>query len=443
MYPASPMYPGAPGTEPPKPKTLTELADEAFRKGRDRQGFQLLAAAAIVDPEASEHLPDDFRYVPYLKKPAMSVRWGIGVTYNPSKGYIGHPAPIGYSPPAPANNTPGTTTPSPNNNNQQQPRRKVFGQPRMNQQNQQYPSTQPGQNNQPQVSHPPGDPAEFLEYYTGEFGEKVVEIIKKHCASGDFGEAQRRALEAFESGPPPVANNNGQPGYPTPVMMSPMNPMGQQEKKPETFKVGGILPGVVVLGEGSERELLDVADDQRVDFVVIFDVSVRKSKESGSNTTKVRVMSLDRAKLPANAGGDQAKARELFVSTPINSHRVEAAREKREADPLEAEMQNFAAALDNELKTQPLKDKVTEATALKRATFLVAQEVDNPLQNLAEVRCYHALELVSDEQCAELFAKVLGPDKAAKLVSGKTEADRAAVLAKWIPKPEKDSPPPR
>src|SRR5205814_9745694 len=94
---------GPPGSEAPKPKSISDMADDAFRKGRDREALQLVCAAALVDDTTAERLPDDFRWVPSLKKPALSVRWGIGVIYNPAKGYTGPPSPVGYTAPAASN----------------------------------------------------------------------------------------------------------------------------------------------------------------------------------------------------------------------------------------------------------------------------------------------------------------------------------------------------
>jgi len=92
-------------------------------------------------------------------------------------------------------------------------------------------------------------------------------------------------------------------------------------------------------------------------------------------------------------------------------------------------------AIDGELATVPLNEKVKDsAVALKRATFLSLQESDNPLPNLAEIRCYQVQKLLKDREAEELYSKILGAEKAKKLKNGKTEAEKVSALAKWLPK---------
>jgi len=111
-----------------------------------------------------------------------------------------------------------------------------------------------------------------------------------------------------------------------------------------------------------------------------------------------------------------------------------AAREDGKDDPLETEMQALIAAVDEQVKLNPLPEKLNAEMATKRATFLADQETSNPLPNLVEIRCYHLKGLLTDLQAAQLAGKVLGPDKAKKLITGKDEAERKAALVKFLPK---------
>jgi hypothetical protein len=219
-------------------------------------------------------------------------------------------------------------------------------------------------------------------------------------------------------------------------MYSPMGPGGEGQKS-EAFKPGGVAPGIVVLGTGSERELLKEAEEQEVDFVILFDVTLRSGRPTPNNNTKFRVMSLAQAKLPpATDEAEGAKPREIYASKVVGSHRVESAREKDEGEDLvDAEITAMFAAIDAEVTPAPLPEKLSaEGVALKRATFLAAQEVENPLANLAEIRCYHVKGLITDEQLSELYTSILGANNAKKLINGKTEAERQAALAKLLPK---------
>jgi len=451
---------GAPAP-PLKPKTLTELSNEAFNKGRDYEAFQYLYAAALVNKEAAEELPEDFRWIGYLKKPSMSVRWGLGVIYNPPKGYTGHPSPIGYTPVvAAATNNPGDgysgAQGAPGSGQPKPKARRVFGQ-RREQQNQG--GTQPTEKPHPEAVIAPSDPAELLNFYTGELGDKIIEELTSRIEDGKYGAVMQRALESFEAPIPAPAANDGSSapsgGYaPTPGGYAPMGGYGPQPDgaaaaaaKAGPFKPGGLIPGVVMLGEGNERELIRTAEDQQVDFLILFDVTVRaSSKDTASNTTKIRVMSLEKARQPApakDAEAEGAKPREIYSSKSINNRLVESAREKNEDDPMETEVTSMLAAIDAEVSAAPLPEKLNAEIATKRATFLASQELDNPLATLAEIRCYHAKKLLTNQQLSELYGLILGPDKAKKLISGKTEAERRSALSKWkIPEAKAPAPAP-
>jgi hypothetical protein len=468
-------FPGTPGTNPTGnsgPKTLSERADDAFRRGHDREAFQYLYASAIANEEAAEQLPEQFRWIAALKKPALGVRFGVGVIYNPPRGYTGHPSPVGYVAPEPASSNvpgaPGSIGPAapggaPSSGQQKQRKSRVFGQRNRDQQ-QGYggagpssPSSEP-KSDKPPPSHPPGDPAGFLTYYTGEVGEQVVEALSKRMTDGAYGPVMQHAAEVFDSGPPPT--NNNFPGGITapgtvpppggsigPMGVGPIGPMGsggnfpgvpggnQPASKPEKFEIGSIAPGVVMLGEGSEGKLIELAEEEQVDFLILFEVSVRKSNKDVTNNTKFHVLALDKAKLAVETADGQ-KAGMVFESGMINNKRVESAREDSKDDPLEAEIKKFEEVLDQHVVVSPLSEKVnTEDVALKRATYLAAQE-DNQLAHLAEIRNYQVAKLIKPAQAAELFEKILGKTNADKLLNAKTEADRAAVLvsARLLPK---------
>jgi hypothetical protein len=431
------------------------MADDAFRKGHDREAFQYVYGAALASDEAAERLPQEFRWVAYLKKPAMAIRWGFGITYKADKNYTGHPSPLGYvAPPPPPKSGPGGAPPggaipggAPGDTTKKRTSHILGQRDRGNNNQPGAPGTQPGANSQPEKpppSHPPADAKGFLEYYTGEVGEKVLDAISTRITKGDYGLVLQHAAEIYESPPPTPSNagpSTGLLGGPPPGSAPPggappgmsMTPGGanNNEKKPETFQPGAIMPGVVMLGEGSESELLKTAGKFEVDFVIVFEVSARKSGKDATNNTKFHVVSVDKAK-SSNAAttAEGEKPGQIFSSAMINSHRVESARDRNEADPLEAEIGSFVQALDRDVKTIPLTEKVsTPEIALKRAAYLAAQ-TENKLANLAEIRCYVVSKLIGDKEAAEFYAQLIGnKDKADKLARGTTEAERAAVLA--------------
>ncbi len=432
--PGGAILPGTNGGIANAPKTALDMAYEAFRKGHDSQGFEFLYASAIVSEEAKKTLPDDFKWIPALKRPTLGVRWGLGVVYSPPRGYKGHPSPVGYTAPETTNN--GIRGASTTTGNDKPRRSKVFGAPRDNQ-NQSGGTTSTTQTNKaPPESHPPTDPAEFISYYTGEVGERVVEILMERATEGQYGAVLSRAIESYDAAPS-TTNNGYNPNTAMMPAMMPGTTSGQQ-KPHEEFKIAAIAPGVVVLGEGTENDLVAQAAEQQVDFIVLFEVSVRAAGKNITNNSKFHVMSVEQAQLPKAVASEGDKSRQLFSSKLINNQRVESARDDKKEDPLETEIASFVTALDAGVAIESFSEKVSSPeVAEKRVNFLASKETAHPLATLAELRFYEASKLVNKQTLAAALESVLGPADAKKLILAKTEEERLAAISKLLPKEAK------
>jgi hypothetical protein len=442
-YPA----PGGASATPQKPKTLDELALEAFQEGRDQQGFQYLYADALVNDEAAERLPEEFRWVPSLKRPTLGVRWGIGVSYTAPKGYTGHPCPIGYVPSTQPSGNQQPGMPAGNPGAAPQPRQRG----RRNAQQPGNPSSMgaPGQA-AANESVVPEDPHEMLTYYTGELGETMLEALTERYSGGKYGGALVRIYESYDAEPVAENASSGAPGsmpggpagygpggYGPGAPGAPGSAPAAKSSKAKAFEPSGVAPAITMLGEGNERELVSRAESENIDFLILFDITVRSSnRDTASHTVRFRVMSLEQAKMPPPKEGESEpdKPREMFASKALNNQRTETARENDKPDPVEPEIEGFLAAIDANVATTPLPEKLTPEIALKRATFLAAQEGSNPLASLAEIRCYQEKKLLSKAQVTELFNRILGEEKAEKLLKGKGPEQRQAALARWLPR---------
>src|SRR5205085_12655558 len=85
-----------PPKPPPRPKTLHERAMDAFRAGRDVEGFKLLHQYFAVMPTAGQELADKMAWIPALSRPAFGPRIGVAVEFNEStKTFAGKIMPIG------------------------------------------------------------------------------------------------------------------------------------------------------------------------------------------------------------------------------------------------------------------------------------------------------------------------------------------------------------
>ncbi|MHB8953064.1 MAG: hypothetical protein ACYC4U_08780 [Pirellulaceae bacterium] len=98
-------YPGAPGALPgstdgteepaePERETFIMKAERSMQQGNDKQALDYVYASAIAE-EGTEVL-DKFRWVNAFKRPAVAVRWGLGVQVTVSpKNYDGSYYPVG------------------------------------------------------------------------------------------------------------------------------------------------------------------------------------------------------------------------------------------------------------------------------------------------------------------------------------------------------------
>lgn len=429
------MGPGMPGSTPPVQLTTEQMAIEAFKHGDDGEGMKLMYASALVSEEGRDQIGDDLKWVTYLRKPTLGIRWGVGVDYDPPAQYKGHPCPIGYHAPAGA---PGTGTPSTTSNQQQPKRPRILGQARMMQQQQKNQNNNSGTSTTPDKPAlvPPSKAPERLAWFTGDLGDGIVDLLASRMSEGKFGEGLRKAQESGAA--PPVTN---QPGMMGPTVMMPAAPPplpGQSNSTPsEKFAPAQVTPGVTYLGEGSQKDLVSAAEKAGVDFIIIFDVSVRPplNKPIVANNTKYRVMSVERAKLPSvKSESSEANPNVIYASKTLSNQKVASAREDGKDDPLEAELAAFAATIDEQVACGPLPSKLNEELAVKRATFLAEHESANPLPSLAEIRCYQVKGLLTPKQTAELASTILGADKAKRLFTGKDEAERRQALAKYLGK---------
>ncbi|MHB0960918.1 MAG: hypothetical protein ACYC0X_33575 [Pirellulaceae bacterium] len=98
-------YPGAPGALPgsmagaeepaePERETFIMKAERSMQQGNDKQALDYVYASAVAE-EGTEVL-DKFRWVNAFKRPAVAVRWGLGVQVTVSpKNYDGSYYPVG------------------------------------------------------------------------------------------------------------------------------------------------------------------------------------------------------------------------------------------------------------------------------------------------------------------------------------------------------------
>lgn len=452
---AAPGMAGMPGMgmggprKPAPPKTLREQANEAFKRGDDKLGFQLLHTHFAIMPAAGAELAEKMAWNPGLRRPALGPRFAFGAIYNPPADFEASPQPIG-SPEAeealasltkPSNEGSGSGEKKKSRRIGDKRRQANTGNRGGGEANPGGMAAMAGMGGGPSTG--PGEsPLDELEFYTGEYGTQLNDAIQSRMASGDYGLVLRDLMT--EARRPmqrrPRQNNNpgamaGAVGDPA-GMLAPagINPMpgdvgggndfppaaegmpgiggvaghGAGEAAGENEGPGLLAPAVVWLGTGrSKDELLRGAERAHADVLVVFDISIRPATQNAfiNNTTKVRVSLVKKDELVINAAA-------------LNNRDVIQDREKGKGDdPVEKEIGRIVEALDKQFITAELPPAITPERALARVQSLVAQTPDDPLAVVVETRFYAEKGLLKQEDVLQIAAQALGEEKFAEMLA--------------------------
>jgi hypothetical protein len=426
--------------EQPEPEerrwTLFERANFAFSTRNEPEAFQYLYAHTIAEEDA----PDAHPHAWYagISEPRVGLRWGVAVDYDARK-FEGDPPKFDSEAPAGGANANsggggmdiGDRLPS------------GFGAPR-------------GQT--PSSNAPSGDdPEEQLDYYTGDFGELFIQRIEMRRTHADeyygasLADADNsyvieggnhagrpgnqgpggRETPGFSAGGGGLISDDGAPPTRTPPSGSSGTPPGSSGNsgsgktvegfEPEfTASPNSLTPGVMMLGVGSVRDMLEKARSQGLDLLAVFDVSVSvSSRDEAKNATMLTVYDV--------------KSGEKLVSTRRLNHLAYAkAIEDGRPNQIEEELDSvFQEGVDKTHKSEALPE-LTSDVAQRRIENLLKQEHSNPLPVLAEIRQYFALDLISQADFVAAAEALIGGENARKLVDGDVE-EREAALKKWLP----------
>jgi hypothetical protein len=191
--------------------------------------------------------------------------------------------------------------------------------------------------------------------------------------------------------------------------------------------VQSLAAGIVMLGEGTSKELLEAAEDQGLDVLVLFDVNIKKNYKTGlvTNETKMVVY-------------DVKKAKGFYKCKGINNVKVQIARKEGmgdDEDIVEAAFEKMFTALDENqetgLKMKDIPDALTPDNVKSYVTGLISSEQFDRLPVLAEIKFFHHRGLITDEMLTKAFQHVLGELDGAKLAEGKP-VERLAVVESLI-----------
>jgi hypothetical protein len=275
----------------------------------------------------------------------------------------------------------------------------------------------------------PGD--RVIDYYTGELGKKVLDSLRTRVEAGKFGPALAllapsggqtgSAATPTVSSPPPVRDSFVDP------LANPSTTAASTPKL-EDRKMSPLMPGVVFIGQGRQRDLLAKARQEGLELLVLLDVGVTTTRTQTINKTKFILL-------------DVSTGKPHFTSRELNAYRIETLRKdpkNKEPDPVDDTVTRLADAIEKNYALSPLPAGLNAQSASNRVTKLAESKPDDMLETLAELTLYGYKQLVTPEQLKPAFEKLIGAAEGAKLVGPPVEQREA--LSKLLPKIEPSAP---
>ena len=181
-------------------------------------------------------------------------------------------------------------------------------------------------------------------------------------------------------------------------------------------------PGMVVMRIDDPMALRETAAREGLDLVLVAVMGAKPTRNGPPQTLYVlRIF-------------DVSKDRAIWTSKPLSNLRVAAAKAAGDggADPAGEFVDRMLKYVDAQLKLVEMPS-INHEAAVRRAESLVGQRFDDPLLTLMELRYYQSKGLLTPEELAEYYTKILGPGDGPLLATG-TEAQRRLIVERWLPR---------
>ncbi len=355
---------------------LIRRACEAVGQNRGKEALRYFMAAAVA--QSSADVLGKVRWAPALKRPALAIRWGIAL----------------------------------HEGNKPNPVRAAGGR------NERKPASQPA---------PAAVPAESSNWQTLII-QPLVQRLQAQVADGDYGNwsglaggAKDGSLHAGAAAPAAVAAP-GPAGLPAPG------------------GAGGSLtavgPAISMLGSADAEKALQLAAKEGLDVLVLGLTTIKPAVARAPEQSSITLRLLD-----------VATHKMLWDSRPLSDAKIHAA--KQQASGGKASGKKAAKSkdpgdpagnlLDELLHYAQTNLKLTEMPAItaevakKRAGWLSDQDYPNPLPALLELRYYQWKQLLTPEEMAGAYAKILGDQDGPKLAKG-SDQERLTVVGRLLSK---------
>jgi hypothetical protein len=431
-------------------------AVKAFEARHDPEAFQFLYAHYLTSEDAFADHP--LRWYDGISEPRAALRWGVGVSYSPGD-FEGDPPVIG---------DPVESDTSDNAAGRGRSGGGDFGAPSGSRGSM---GVSGGRNRRRGAGFGGGSdtpagrggalgsrdadrsPMETLTYYTGDFGEKLVrryEMRRQHddayygLVMQDIDEQtteEESAETPGEQQPPEETTRRRSGGGDFGTLGGGANSdmLRERQRRQQARNRPGssgnndsdgpaydaeetsLAPGLMFLGVGPEKRMLENARKLNLDVLVLFEVRIRHSERrngdtSTKNNTRMRVYTVET--------GEELET----DSRSLSNLAVASARERGREDPVELELDKvFGEMADLRFKGRELPEMDADIVS-RRYEFLLGRKYDNPLPVLVEIRQYLENGLVSQNDYLSACEKLLGNEQARGLIDGDMKEKEKALL---------------
>jgi len=287
-----------------------------------------------------------------------------------------------------------------------------------------------------------GGSGSLLSKGAGELGDKLAAAYTERVMRGDFGEVLKQAMESKSGGNQGNAGGDGSAGYGAEGGagfganrmaagaggLGGAGGVGGGGGAAATKSVTQLIPGLSMIGIGTQKELIERAREDGIDVVVIIDVKLSVNTKNNLVTNDTTLALFD-AKTQQKLLTSDKKP----ISTKaFNNIAIQKARSEGKEDGVDQELEKLFAAIDANLIMTDIPAALTAEIVTKRIASLIAEKRDNPLPVLAEARMYYAKGLLEESALFTAYEQILGVDSGRLLATG-TEEDKKKALDRWLP----------
>jgi hypothetical protein len=433
------------------PDYFQELATLAFQEGRERDALKYLYAHGLTSDQGADEVIRSIRWVPGLRRPALAVRWGVGVEVKAPEDLANNLFPIGSVQTAAAQRGRAGNTGAGGKTGLPLPKAKK-GEEKSN-------------------------AVKSLEQVAGDLGDRVLKGYHARLETGSFGASLKLAagdlaktddlVKASKSrvskdrrsddnltiserefiygekivvteqslseqykkaggNDPRLASREKSKGPPE----SPKTPSSPEATKPakkvpsaDRRTMNLLDVGAMYLGSGKQHDLIAKAKSEDLDLLLLFEVSVKRPPRGNGpivNETKMVLL-------------DVKTATPAFSSKLLTNVAVQQAREQNRDDGVDKEVERLLTAVNGSYSVTDLPASISAERALARVKSLSTSKPEDPLPVLGEIKLYHLLGFIRDPDLIQAFDGLIGAGQGKTLAHGSFE-DRRSIIQRMLPK---------